>query len=185
MYKLWKNSLLFFSLPLPISFICLRLRELSFYPRMANSTCATHHLPRLYPITSTCPCSCSVTKSHTTLWNLMNCSPPGSLSIGLFQARILEWVAISFSKRSSRTRDQTQVSYIAGGFFTEPSGKDLPLYFINNSWIYPNGLGNFIILSWSARGASAFSFCIFPFHSSLYTVSRGNCLKFKFNHVIF
>ena len=31
----------------------------------------------------------------------------------------------------------------------------------------------------------AFSFCIFPFHSSLYTVSRGNCLKYKFKRVVF
>ena len=123
--------------------------------------------------------SLSCIQPFETSWTVARQVP---LSIGLFQARILDWVAISFSKGSSRTRDQTQISYIAGGFFTDPSGKDLPLYFINNSWIYPHGLGNFIILSWSAI---AFSFCIFPFHSSLYTVSRGNCLKFKFNHVVF
>ena len=39
------------------------------------------------------------------------CSPPGSSVHGIFQARILEWVAISFSKRSSWLRDWTQVSY--------------------------------------------------------------------------
>ena len=37
---------------------------------------------------------------------------------GIFQTRILEWEAFSFSKRSSQPRDQTQVSSIAGGFFT-------------------------------------------------------------------
>jgi len=37
---------------------------------------------------------------------------------GIFQARILEWVAISFFRGSFRLRDQTQVSCIAGGFFT-------------------------------------------------------------------
>ena len=37
---------------------------------------------------------------------------------GILQARILEWVAISFSRGSSRPRDQTSVSYIAGRFFT-------------------------------------------------------------------
>ena len=37
---------------------------------------------------------------------------------GLLQARILEWVAFPFSKESSQTRDQTQVSHIAGGFLT-------------------------------------------------------------------
>ena len=37
---------------------------------------------------------------------------------GILQARILEWVAFPFSKGSSQLRDWTQVSYIAGGFFT-------------------------------------------------------------------
>ena len=37
---------------------------------------------------------------------------------GILQARILEWVAFLFSRRSSQPRDQTQVSCIAGGFFT-------------------------------------------------------------------
>ena len=37
---------------------------------------------------------------------------------GILQARILEWVAIPFSKGSSRTRDQTQVSCLADRFFT-------------------------------------------------------------------
>ena len=37
---------------------------------------------------------------------------------GILQAKILEWVTIPFSRESSQPRDQTQVSYIAGGFFT-------------------------------------------------------------------
>jgi len=37
---------------------------------------------------------------------------------GILQARILEWVAISFSRESSQPRDRTQISPIAGGFFT-------------------------------------------------------------------
>ena len=45
-------------------------------------------------------------------------NPPGSSVCGIFQARILEWVAISFSRGSSQPRDQTQVSFIAGRFFT-------------------------------------------------------------------
>ena len=53
-----------------------------------------------------------------TLCNRMNCSPPGSSLYGLLQARILEWVAIPFSRASSRPRDQTWVSCIAGIFFT-------------------------------------------------------------------
>jgi len=38
--------------------------------------------------------------------------------LGILQARILEWVAIPFSRGSSQPRDRTQVSHIAGGFFT-------------------------------------------------------------------
>ena len=48
----------------------------------------------------------------------MVCSLPGSSVHGIFQARILEWVAISFSRGSSRPRDGTQVSRIAGRCFT-------------------------------------------------------------------
>ena len=43
---------------------------------------------------------------------------PGSSVQGILQARMLEWVAISFSKGSSRSRDRTLVSCIAGRFFT-------------------------------------------------------------------
>ena len=43
----------------------------------------------------------------------MDCILPGSCVLGIFQARILEWVAISFSRESSWPRDQTQVSWIS------------------------------------------------------------------------
>ena len=48
----------------------------------------------------------------------MDCSPPGSSVHGIFQARILEWVAVPFSRGSSRPRDRTQVSCTAGRFFS-------------------------------------------------------------------
>ena len=48
----------------------------------------------------------------------MDCSLPGSSNPGIFQARVLEWVAISFSRGSSWPRDWTQVSCIAGRRFT-------------------------------------------------------------------
>ena len=47
----------------------------------------------------------------------MDCSPPSSSIHGILQARILEWIAISFSRGSSQPRDQTQVSHIAGRCF--------------------------------------------------------------------
>ena len=53
-----------------------------------------------------------------TLCDLMDCSPPGSSVHAILQARILEWVVISFSRKSSRPRDRTQVFRIAGRFFT-------------------------------------------------------------------
>ena len=48
----------------------------------------------------------------------MGCSPPGSSVHGITQARILEWVAMLTFRGSSQPRDQTWVSWIAGGFFT-------------------------------------------------------------------
>ena len=53
-----------------------------------------------------------------TLCNFMDCRPPGSSVHGILPARILEWVDIPFSRRSSQPRDQTQVSCSAGRFFT-------------------------------------------------------------------
>ena len=47
----------------------------------------------------------------------MDCSSPGSSVHGILQARILEWVAIPFSRRPSRLRDGTQVSCIMGRLF--------------------------------------------------------------------
>ena len=59
-----------------------------------------------------------VAQSCPTLCHLMDCSPPGSSVQEILQARILEWVAISFSRGSSRPSNQIWVSCIAGGFFT-------------------------------------------------------------------
>ena len=62
--------------------------------------------------------------SRVRLFTTVDCSPPGSSVHGILQARILEWVAISFSRGSSPPRDQTQVSRIAGRCLTsEPPGK--------------------------------------------------------------
>ena len=50
-------------------------------------------------------CCCLVAQSCPTLCHPMDCSPPGFSVHGILQARILEWVAISFSRGSSRPRD--------------------------------------------------------------------------------
>ena len=59
-----------------------------------------------------------VAQSCLTLCDPMDCGLPGSSVHGIFQARVLEWVAISFSRGSSWSRDQTQVSHIEGRRFT-------------------------------------------------------------------
>ena len=69
-----------------------------------------------------CAVLCLVAQSRLTLWDLMDCSPPGytvaPLSVEILQARILEWIAISSCKGSSQPRDQIQVSHTADKFFT-------------------------------------------------------------------
>ena len=59
-----------------------------------------------------------VAQSCPTLCDPMDCSLPGSSIHGIFQARVLEWVAISFSRRSSQPRDRTHISRLAGRCFT-------------------------------------------------------------------
>ena len=74
--------------------------------------------------------SCEVKWSYSvcpTFCNPMDCSPPGSSVHGIFQARILEWVAISFS----RSRDLTQASHIAGRYFTFWATREA---LRNNAW---------------------------------------------------
>ena len=69
-----------------------------------------------------------VTQSLSDFCHPMECSPPDSSVHGISQARILEWVTISFSKGSSQPRDQTWVSCIAGRFFTVWATREAFLY---------------------------------------------------------
>ena len=57
----------------------------------------------------------SPTQLFVTLWTIAFQAP---LSMEILQARILEWVAMPSSRRSSQPKDQTQVSHIADGFYT-------------------------------------------------------------------
>ena len=67
-----------------------------------------------------CVCVCVCVSCSVVFDSLQpfNCSPPGSSVHGIFQAGILEWIAIPFSRVTSQPRDQTHVSCIAGRFFT-------------------------------------------------------------------
>ena len=88
-----------------------------------------------------------VTQSWPTLCNSVDCSPPGSSVHGILQVRILEWVAIPFSRGSSHPRDQTQVPCIAGRFLTIWANKKALQNFHmiqqSHSWIYTQSKPSF------------------------------------------
>ena len=69
----------------------------------------------------------------------MDCSLPGSSIHGIFQARVLEWVAISFYRGSSRPRDRTQVSRIAGRRFAVWATREAVYYLTNHMYRYRYG----------------------------------------------
>ena len=77
-----------------------------------------HHLPEYNDI--------EVAKSCPTLCDPMDYSLPHSSVCGVFQARVLEWAAISFSRRSSPPRDQTWVSRIVGRHLTVWATREVP-----------------------------------------------------------
>ena len=76
-------------------------------------------------------CCCLVSKSCLTLCDLMDCSLPGSSVHGIFQARILDWVAISFFNGSSQPRNQTLSYELAGRFFTTEAPEKPPIIILN------------------------------------------------------
>ena len=66
-----------------------------------------------------CMCACVlVAQLCLILCDPVGCSPPGSSVRGILQARILERVAISFSRELSQPRDRTRVSRVAGRVFS-------------------------------------------------------------------
>ena len=73
-------------------------------------------------------CMSEVAQSCPTLCDPMDYSPPGSSIHRIFQGRVLEGVVISFSRGSSRPRDWTQVSRIAGRHFTVWATREVPCY---------------------------------------------------------
>ena len=76
-------------------------------------------------------CCCLVTKLCSPLFHPMDCSLPGSSIHGISQARILEWVAISFSTGSSWPGSQTCITCISSKFLTtEPLGKPNNAYLV-------------------------------------------------------
>ena len=114
--KMWLKGLPELYPIFPLEAIVLLLL-LSRFSRV--QLCATPYLLiyRSQWRSTTCVCVL-VAQSFPALGDSMDCSPPSSSVLGILQARIWEWVAIPFSRGSSRPRDWTSVSPIAGRFFT-------------------------------------------------------------------
>ena len=96
-----------------------------------QSTCMWPQMNRRFSISlipdyNSNKCECSVAQSCPTLRDPRDCSLPGSSVHGVFQARVLEWVAISFSRGFSPPRDRTPVSCIAGRRFTVWATREAP-----------------------------------------------------------
>ena len=101
--------------------LCGSLDRRQLWRRMDTCICMTESLCcSLEPITLLICYEMKwseITQSCLTLCDPMDCSLQGSSVPGILQAGILEWVAISFSRRSSQPRDRTWVSHIAGRCF--------------------------------------------------------------------
>ena len=82
-----------------------------------SSSSLPQQLPQGYETNLESESESEVVQSCRTLCDPMDCSLPGSSVHGILQARILEWVTISFSRGSSQPRDRTQVSCIGGRYF--------------------------------------------------------------------
>ena len=94
------------------------------------------------------PCHAQSLQSRLTLCYPMDCSLVGASVLGIFQTRILEWVAMPSSRGSSQPRNQTQVSCIAGGFFTICATREVHEYW--SPWIpYPFPRGSSRPRNWT------------------------------------
>ena len=90
-------------------FLLLFLNFLSQY-QIRHILFAINFKSMLKAVTKTDVCVHSVTQSCPTLCDPIDCSPPGPSVPGVSQAKILEWIAISFCRGSSRPRDRTHIS---------------------------------------------------------------------------
>ena len=93
--------------------------------------------------------------SHVHLCDPMDYSPPGSSVPGIFQARILEWVVISFSRESLRPRDQTWVraSLVAQLVKNLPARQETPVQFLGREDSPGEGRGYALQYSWASLAA--------------------------------
>ena len=66
----------------------------------------------------------------------MDCSLPGLSDHGILQAKIVEWVAVSFSRVFFQPRDQAQVTHITSGFFTSWATREAPIAMVKDQSTY-------------------------------------------------
>ena len=99
-------------------------------------------------------CACSVAQSCLTVCDPIDCSPSGSSVHGIFQARILDWVAISSSRGSSWPRDQTWVSgvsYVGRQVLYHWATKEEINFLLFTSlifWAFAYSQSNLILIQW-------------------------------------
>ena len=100
-------------------FLMVGRKPLLWYLQELLTFLAAQSCPRIpRPPLDTSESESEVAQSCPTLCDPVDCSLPGSSVHGIFQAIVLEWIAISFSRGSSQTRDWTQVSGIVDRHFT-------------------------------------------------------------------
>ena len=108
--------------------------QLYFQGYLVTLRCDRFDVTRLIICTDIYESESEVAQSCLTLCEPVDCSLPGSSIHGILQARILEWVAISFSRGSSPPRDWTQISHIAGRCFNLWVTREAPRYINNLYW---------------------------------------------------
>ena len=112
----------------------------------------------------------SVRCSVMSLCDHMDYSLPASSVHGILQARMLEWVAISFSRGSFQPRDQTQVSCITGRFFTIWATREATVYYRERIWIKISQGKKY--LGWISGGFHTHNFvrhCLLPVEAGCMT----------------
>ena len=107
------------------------------------------------------------------------CDPMDYTVHGILQARILEWVAISFSRESSQPRDWIQVSHIAGGFFISWATREAQEYW----WVaYPFSSGFSWLRNRTGVSCIAGRFYFFFFTSFYFTILYWFCHTLTWIH---
>ena len=108
----WSFSVPFYTWGIYISFSDFTIPSLHWFPVWYRRSQPPNHLIFALIFHST-NFACSVAQWCMNFCNPMDSSTPGSPVCGIFQARILKWGAISYSKGSSQPRNRTRVSWVS------------------------------------------------------------------------